>query len=448
MNEIAAQKKDRSIALIERVIIDDLFYTYSYDLFTPKTAGPESGRLILLYGNNGTGKTTILNLIYHLLNPEPYGGHRSYIGRIPFKTMSVYLTNGMIVSAERPSTSNIASYKFVIRQSGGPKKLEWVYQKGKKDMRGLTGDKEELKYQELCSVLSKFDMKFHYLRDTRRVEGSSDRNRAVRERLRLRFDEGEMPLHEERDETQPQQSINRAVQWFRQQALSGTNVGYTSVNSIYRDIIKRIVTFGPIPEKMDKNVIDGLKKSLVMLNDRNLLFAKYGLTPELDTNEIIASLDVATQQHSKILKTVIEPYIGGYQARLDALQDLQKVMDSFVSLLAKFYHHKQVKVHLEKGLEIFSDKDEPLTPSVLSSGEKQLLLLLCNAISARKEGTIFVIDEPEISLNVEWQRELIPALLTCLSGTQFQIILATHSVELLSRYRDFVTPLDNLIERA
>lgn len=73
-----------------------------------------------------------------------------------------------------------------------------------------------------------------------------------------------------------------------------------------------------------------------------------------------------------------------------------------------------------------------------------MLLLFCQAISARNEGTIFVIDEPEISLNIKWQRKFIPALLTCLKGTNSQIILATHSIEILSQYKDFVIPLKNM----
>ena len=93
-----------------------------------------------------------------------------------------------------------------------------------------------------------------------------------------------------------------------------------------------------------------------------------------------------------------------------------------------------------------SMKGAKLSPVQLSSGEKQLLLLLCHAIYARKPGTIFIIDEPEISLNIVWQRELIQALMTCLEGTQFQVILATHSMELLSRCRQYVTPLENLLK--
>ncbi len=448
MNQISPQRQDPQMALIHRLEIEDLFYTYSYDLTPAKTAGPESGKLLLLYGNNGTGKTTILNLIYHLFNPEPYGGHRSYVGKIPFRAIRIHLSNGMILSAQRTESSDPGNYNVVVSDSEENRLVDWTWQKDKKSPT----QEEEHKYQLFCNTLLGLRLTFHYLRDTRRIEGSVNSRRKILEKRFRHSIEGNVVLMEEEDEElfsperELKQSIERAVQWFQQQALSGTNVGYTSVNSLYRDIIKRIVTYGPTTETSEEDVIGKLKDTLLRLQTRNRQFAKYGLTPELEIDDIIVSLSAASLQHSDILKTVLGPYLEGHQARLNALQDLQKVMHNFVSLLADFYSHKQVTVHLEKGLQISSDKGHSLSPTALSSGEKQLLLLLCHAISARREGTIFVIDEPEISLNVKWQRQLIPALLTCLSGTQFQIILATHSVELLSRYREYVTPLDNLAE--
>ena len=164
---------------------------------------------------------------------------------------------------------------------------------------------------------------------------------------------------------------------------------------------------------------------------------------------MVAHLKSAKSQHLPMLNTVLRSYLGGHAAGLEALEELQNVMNSFVSLLGRFFSPKRLSVHINKGLNITAKSGQELEPGNLSSGEKQLLLLFCNAISSRQENnTILMIDEPEISLNVEWQRELVPALLTCMSGTAFQLIIATHSVELISQYRDCVTALDNVDEAA
>ena len=75
----------------------------------------------------------------------------------------------------------------------------------------------------------------------------------------------------------------------------------------------------------------------------------------------------------------------------------------------------------------------------------------CSACSRRTRGscrrassaTIFLIDEPEISLNVKWQRVLVDTLLGLVRGTNVEFILATHSLELLASQREHVYRLES-----
>lgn len=84
---------------------------------------------------------------------------------------------------------------------------------------------------------------------------------------------------------------------------------------------------------------------------------------------------------------------------------------------------------------LFSRHGSRLDPNLLSSGEKQLLLLLSNTILARETAAIFLIDEPELSLNVKWQRSLVDAILKCAEGSKIQFLLASHSLELITQHR-------------
>ena len=75
---------------------------------------------------------------------------------------------------------------------------------------------------------------------------------------------------------------------------------------------------------------------------------------------------------------------------------------------------------------------EVITSDKLSSGEKQMLSFLCyNAFS---ENALIFIDEPELSLHVDWQRLLLPTLLE--QGTGNQFFIATHSPFIYSKYPD------------
>lgn len=78
----------------------------------------------------------------------------------------------------------------------------------------------------------------------------------------------------------------------------------------------------------------------------------------------------------------------------------------------------------------------------LSSGEKQLIIIIGNLIfndniTSRK---VFIIDEPELSLHISWQRLLIESILNV--GTNIQLIVATHSPSIISSYKDKIMSLN------
>jgi predicted ATPase len=60
---------------------------------------------------------------------------------------------------------------------------------------------------------------------------------------------------------------------------------------------------------------------------------------------------------------------------------------------------------------------------------------------AKQRPSVFIIDEPELSLNVKWQRMLVSSLLAAAKDAQMQFVLATHSIELLARYNAYVVEL-------
>lgn len=65
----------------------------------------------------------------------------------------------------------------------------------------------------------------------------------------------------------------------------------------------------------------------------------------------------------------------------------------------------------------------------LSSGEKQLYVLLTEALLQRGFPSIFIADEPELSLHIEWQADLVDALMSI--NPKAQLIMATHSPDIV-----------------
>ena len=435
-------------SLIQSIDIDDLFGQFRYRLRSLASIRGDD-QLLLLYGDNGAGKSTILNIVFHLLHPEPYEGHRSAAGRIPFRFVKIVLTSGVVVTAEKKDPFDDSSYCLKLTQPHTSTAIEYVWDS---ERRGREHDDPE--YRQYCKILEKFGLAFHFLSDTRRVAGPSkpeENELRIRQTLTRRdryqlwhTDDG--PMSEA--EIVVGEAVDRTIEGLRRLALTGTSVGYTSVNTIYEELINRIIEPGTDAEASDAVPIAELRQELTALHERNGNYAKYGLTPKLDTDRLLKLLDRAQESHIEILNTVLKPYFDGHHARLSALESAQKVIDEFVTILSEFFSHKVVGLDVRTGLTISDRNGKRIPPELLFSGERQLVVLLCNTITARKDGTILVIDEPEISLNVKWQRRLISALLSCLEGAETQIILATHSIEILSQYRDYVAPLSELPEQS
>ncbi len=73
----------------------------------------------------------------------------------------------------------------------------------------------------------------------------------------------------------------------------------------------------------------------------------------------------------------------------------------------------------------FSQIGETLVPYQLSSGEKQMLAILLTVLIQDNKHSVLFMDEPEVSLHVEWQKRLIDIVLEM--NPNVQIILTTHS---------------------
>lgn len=83
-------------------------------------------------------------------------------------------------------------------------------------------------------------------------------------------------------------------------------------------------------------------------------------------------------------------------------------------------------------IKIGGDKERHLDMNALSSGEKQLLILLTETLLQQSQPCIFIADEPELSLHIEWQRNLINSIRSL--NPNAQIIFATHAPEIAANH--------------
>ena len=88
-----------------------LFGRYNHEI----TFADLQKKSVFLYGDNGSGKTTIIRLIYNLLSSEK--GTKTAIANIPFKAFSLYLKNGGTLSVHRQDNL-IGDYSITYEKNG------------------------------------------------------------------------------------------------------------------------------------------------------------------------------------------------------------------------------------------------------------------------------------------------------------------------------------------
>lgn len=91
----------------------------------------------------------------------------------------------------------------------------------------------------------------------------------------------------------------------------------------------------------------------------------------------------------------------------------------------------------------FFQYDEAITPYVLSSGEKQILIILLTVLTEDLQPYVLLMDEPEVSLHFDWQKRLIDMIRQL--NPRVQIILTTHSpAVIMDGWADCVTEVSEI----
>lgn len=91
----------------------------------------------------------------------------------------------------------------------------------------------------------------------------------------------------------------------------------------------------------------------------------------------------------------------------------------------------------------FLQMDEMLQPYQLSSGEKQMLVILLTVLVEDQKPYVLFMDEPEVSLHIEWQKQLISTIIEI--NPNVQMILTTHSpAVIMDGWTDKVTEVNEI----
>jgi predicted ATPase len=126
---------------------------------------------------------------------------------------------------------------------------------------------------------------------------------------------------------------------------------------------------------------------------------------------------------------IIELLTSGFPEDAILATEVSKPKAVFQDMIDQLFSDTEKKIDRKNNEIQFHQNGETLTPYQLSSGEKQLLVILLTVLVENNEHYALLMDEPEISLHIEWQQQLI-GLIRKLNPNA-QIILSTHSPALI-----------------
>ncbi len=164
---------------------------------------------------------------------------------------------------------------------------------------------------------------------------------------------------------------------------------------------------------------------------------RYGLSVTQEDNH-----PTYKQENAKALAV----YLADTEKKLNVFKDLLRKLELFTSILnERRFIFKEIHVSKEEGFRFLTKSNQHLPLTELSSGEQQEVVLLFELLFKVKPGTLVLIDEPEISLHVAWQKEFLNDLTKITELQKINTIIATHSPQIINDRWDLTVDLEELI---
>ncbi|WP_458374748.1 AAA family ATPase [Pseudomonas laurylsulfatiphila] len=398
-----------------------------------------------LIGQNGTGKTTVINLIAAVLT-----GDFDKLDRIPFKKITLVLKE---VKGRKNPTIEVSKNKSAERLYSG---IKYLFRASTKD------DPVDLSIEA-------FDTEGFY----RNMPPHMARSRVYRERVEQakyqlsqqikvswlsvhRNNNEELKTAEERRflpaiDQKLRDLNNNLVRYFSQLAKRYSD----HTLEFQRKSFLSVFT----PEAYDfifdfaKNLdINDEKKTLAEIFDVLGVESKH-YTPKLKTHFEKLGKAVQTDRSKTITSDVFATLYNSWRAHslVGDYKELQKrrseiflPRDMFLDLINDLFSGRKIASVSEKNELTICTKNKTNIPlEELSSGEKQLIIILGEAVLQNSEPCIYIADEPELSLHISWQEQLTLAISKL--NKNAQIIFATHSPDIVGSHQDNVINMESIL---
>jgi predicted ATP-binding protein involved in virulence len=420
---------------IRQIRVDGLFGLYNHTINLN-----QEERVTVLHGPNGVGKTITLKMVHALLE-----GQFGILGEMPFSRFVLVFSDDTEVEVA-PTQFEGSIDKLWSEKTGHQKTLKISLRNGEKSYSYTIAetfyerDGKELEADEVIARYSKKRMLFNITRRHRFKEPSWLSN--LREKVNTYLIETQR-LFKVQEAKSAQHLLNSkmiaTVEDYAQdikQRIRETLARYGQQSQLLdQSFPQRLLTVKDTPLAASE-----LKQRMRDLDEKRSELKKIGLLDDSESvehpfnPEQLDNLDFTQQR-------VMTLYVQDTEKKLGVFESLAHPARLFLDNVNKF-QHKRLRLDRERGFVVEDENHLPLNINLLSSGEQHELVLHYDLLFRVRPNTLVLIDEPELSLHVAWQKRFLPDLLEIVKVAQIDALVATHSPFIVGDRSDLMVPLE------
>ena len=360
--------------------------------------------LNIFTGANGSGKTTLLKLLWYLIS-----GHlEQIIAEIPFRSISMQ-TDLFALSMERVEPDEVIFDSRFGKEEGMYEPIAIDAETGKVNRTDID------RVNSLEKRIARTTKRSLFFPTFRRIEGGFSRDPDA-EGSDVRV----LSVSEMLQVSMLRFSDDVSINEHKFIASISTEDLRELLTQKYADIYEEITT-------RQSQVLEEISKEIQNNPDKD----KVSEIPQ-DASAVLNAIQKVNEERERLSKPFsVLSELSRKILRYDAIRVTGRVVRGETTDGITLGEGND-------GITVGEAKDA-ISSDKLSSGEKQMLSFLCyNAFS---EKTTIFIDEPELSLHVDWQGILLPTLLE--QATTNQFFIATHSPFIYTMYPDKEFMLDD-----
>lgn len=190
--------------------------------------------------------------------------------------------------------------------------------------------------------------------------------------------------------------------------------------------------------------INELKTENNLLEEERERLKSVGLFENIKYEKVTLPNDI-----NEVSKAVLSVNIQDMKKKLEIFKDLYIKLELFIRILnEKRFSFKKIYIDPQRGFIFKNDNCKELDLSDLSSGEQHEVVLLYELLFKVSEKSLVLIDEPEISLHIVWQKEFLKDLQEIIKIRNFDVLIATHSPSIIDENWDLTVELSKPTSKA